>query len=104
MRLILLLSVWFGIWLSAGCAKRDHEHDLNNLLKERERVSYFDRNGDGKVDREMHHYVDTADADWELFDNDYNGRYEKKIHFGYAVTEMPVDIPVPNGVQIEQNP
>lgn len=71
---------------------------------ERERVWYYDRNGDGKVDRELHHYIDTSDADWELLDDDYNGRYERKIHYGFTGTETPVDIPVPEGVHVQRNP
>lgn len=45
-----------------------------------------------------------ADADWELRDDDHNGRYERKILYGYAVTESVVDIRVPTGVKIEKIP
>ena len=30
------------------------------------------------VDAETHHFTGLADADWELRDDDFNGRYEKK--------------------------
>lgn len=61
----------------------------------RNRVSYFDRNGDGKVDLEKHKYPGVADLDWELRDDNHDGRFEKKVLFGCAVTESEVDIPIP---------
>jgi hypothetical protein len=67
-------------------------------------VRYFDRNGDGKVDRETHHYPGVADADWELRDDNDDGRYEKKILHGFGVQESVVDIAVPSGVKIEKGP
>lgn len=67
-----------------GCAQ--HRGSLNDDLKSREQITYYDRNSDGKVDQEKHHYRGVADADWELRDDDYNGRYEKKILYGFAVT------------------
>lgn len=82
-----------------GCAQ--HRGSLNDDLKSREQITYYDRNSDGKVDQEKHHYRGVADADWELRDDDYNGRYEKKILYGFAVTESAVDIPVPTNVHIE---
>lgn len=65
-----------------------------------EEVSYHDRNGDGRVDIEKHHYRGWADADWEWRDDDHDGRYEQKVLFGYAVFKTPVDIPVATGVTI----
>jgi hypothetical protein len=71
-------------------------------LKSREQILYYDRNGDGKVDFEEHHYPGTADADWILLDDDCDEKYEKKIHFGLAVLDSNVDIRVPTGVKIEE--
>jgi len=68
----------------------------------RQLVSYFDRNGDGKVDLEQHKYPGSFDMDWELRDDNYDGRFEKKVLFGYAITESQVDIHVPTGVEIEK--
>jgi hypothetical protein len=65
-------------------------------------ISYYDRNHDGKVDLETHHYPGVADADWELLDENFNGRYEKKILFGIGVFESAVDIPVPSNVKIQK--
>ena len=36
--------------------------------------------------------------------DDDDGRYEKKILFGFAVKESAVDIRVPTGVKIETKP
>jgi hypothetical protein len=65
-------------------------------------ITYYDRNGDGKVDLEKHHYPRGADMDWELRDDDYNGRYEVKVLYGFAVTKAPIDQPVPTNVTIEK--
>ena len=73
-------------------------------MESREQILYYDRNADGKVDQEKHQYREVADADWELRDEDYDGRYEKKILYGFAVTESAVDIRVPTGVKIETRP
>ena len=85
--------------LFAGCAT--HSSDP---LEDRAQISYYDRNGDGKVDLEKHQHPGVADADWELCDDDYDGRYEKKILYGFAVKESVVDIRVPTGVKIEKTP
>ncbi len=97
MRVICLFLV--AVALSSGCATRSR-----NTLEDRARLSFYDRNGDGKVDLEEHQHPGVADADWELRDDDYDGRYEKKILYGFAVKESPVDIPVPTGVKIEKTP
>lgn len=73
-----------------------------DLPKIREQILYYDRNKDGKVDLETHHHSIIADADWELRDDDYNGRYEKKIDFGFGMKTSVVDIPVPMDVKIEK--
>ncbi len=67
-------------------------------------VLYYDRNGDGKVDQEKHHNPGVADADWELRDDNYDGRYEKKIVYGFAVTESVIDLQVPTNVHVEPKP
>lgn len=91
--------VLIAMTLCAGCAK--HSSDP---LEDRAQISYYDRNGDGKVDLEKHQHPGVADADWELHDDDYDGRYEKKILYGFAVKESAVDIRVPTGVKIERTP
>lgn len=87
-----------GMAFCAGCATH------RNGLESREQVSYYDRNGDGRVDQEVHRYRGVADADWELRDDNYDGRYEKKIIYGVGIVESPVDLPVPTHVHIEPKP
>src|SRR5437868_5092956 len=87
--LLLVMPFW------PGCAT------YTNSFENREQISYYDRNGDGKVDLEKHKFHGVADADWELRDDDYNGRYEKKILYGFAVVESAVDLPVPTYVRSE---
>lgn len=90
------------ITLGSGCAHSAKPNESpDDALKRNERISYHDRNGDGKVDEEMHKYDGFADADWTLRDDDYDGRFEKKIHWGFALFELAVDLPVPTGVRIE---
>src|SRR2546423_11966482 len=79
----------------SGCATH------KDSLERREQVFYYDRNGDGKVDQERHHYRGVADSNWELRDDDYDGRYENKVVFGVGIIESVVDIPVPTNVHIE---
>jgi len=64
-------------------------------------VRYEDRNGDRRVDREVHHYPGLADADWELRDDNFDGVYEELIIYGYAVRTQQVSIPVPLGLRAE---
>jgi hypothetical protein len=63
--------------------------------KHRHLVSYFDRNGDGKVDLEKHKYPGGFDMDWELRDDNHDGKFEKKVLFGLVAKESQVDIPIP---------
>jgi hypothetical protein len=65
-------------------------------------ITYIDRNGDGKVDLEKHHYPRGADMDWELRDDNYDGRYEVKVLYGFAVTKTAVDLPVATNVKVEK--
>lgn len=45
-----------------------------------------------------------ADADSELRDDNYDGRYEKEVLFGIGVGGKNINIPVPVGVKIEPFP
>ena len=69
----------------------------------RDHVSYYDRNGDGFVDLEKHHYRIT-DSDWQLQDDNYDRRFEKKTIFGVGAVEQAVDLPVPKNVPIQRDP
>lgn len=89
-RMSLILAI---ITLSTGCASTSF----------RAKVTYWDRNGDGKVDIEKHQYKNLADADSELRDDDYDGRYEKKVLFGVGVFESKVDLLVPTNVRMKRS-
>jgi hypothetical protein len=66
-------------------------------------VTYYDRNGDGRVDLEFHEHPEVADADWQLRDEDYNGRYEIRVQFGAGgVRGNAVDLEVPSKVHISK--
>ena len=58
-------------------------------------VKYVDRNNDGKIDYEKHTAMGACDADWELRDDNFDGRYETQKDYGFAVIEHSVDLPVP---------
>jgi hypothetical protein len=79
-----------------GCTTND------DSLKSREVISYYDTNGDGRVDLEEHRYTGVVDADWERRDENYDGRYDKEIIFGIGVEETKVDLPVPTNVPIRR--
>ena len=81
----------------SGCATRSNEP-----LSSEAQVSYYDRNADGKIDLEKHHYPGLADADWELRDDDSDGVYEKKVFFGFALKQSAIHIRVPTGLKIER--
>jgi len=98
MRVFALFLLLLGAAFFSSCATQ------RDTLESREQVFYYDRNGDGAVDLERHHYPGVEDADWELHDDDYNGRYEKKILYGYGILESAVDLPVPTHVHIETKP
>src|SRR4051812_31460890 len=76
-----ICALLLGAVLLCGCASN------NDPLESKGQVHYYDRNGDGKVDQEKHHYRGVADADWELRDDNYDGRYEKRILYGVGIIE-----------------
>jgi hypothetical protein len=73
----------------------------NGCVLQREQILYYDRNGDGLVDLERHHFRGAADEDWELRDDDFNGRFEQKVIFGVGIIRSSIDIPVPKRVHIQ---
>jgi hypothetical protein len=86
-----------GLIVTAVAAHKGNENRTEQVL-------YYDRNGDGRVDLERHHFPGVADADWELRDDKYDGWYEKKILYGYAVEQTAVHLLVPTNVHIEPKP
>lgn len=99
MRTLTICLLATGTAFLSGCATRS-----SDPLEDRARISYFDRNSDERVDLEKHKHPGVADADWELRDDDYDGRYEKKVLFGIGVFESAVDLEVPTGVKIQRIP
>ena len=87
-----------AVAVCTGCASNSSSPQESGA-----RTSYYDRNRDDKADLETHRHPGIADADWDLRDDDYNGRYEKKILYGFAVKQSAVDIPVPTDVHVKQN-
>lgn len=69
-------------------------------MRKSEVVTYYDRNGDGKVDLERHRFTGYADADWELRDDDFNGKFEARWHYGVGLIKTTVNTPVPTNVVI----
>ena len=100
-RFFMIFLVLFLLAATTSCRQPAKQKDS---MESRDQVTYLDRNGDGRADVENHHYPGVADADWQLRDDDFNGRFEKKILFGVGIVESKVDIPVPKGVRIEGNP
>ncbi len=72
--------------------------------RESERVTYHDRNHDGRIDLEKHVYPGAADRDWNLSDTDHDGRYDKKTIFGFSLQKVSVSLPVPENVRITRTP
>jgi hypothetical protein len=94
----VLCSLMILAALGSGCGQSDRSADFA------EQISYYDRNSDGKVDMEMHEIPGGSDTNWALEDNDYDGRYEKKIVWGVGVFKSTVDIPVATNVQTKPYP
>lgn len=63
------------------------------LYGTQKKVEYEDRNGDGRVDREVH--LDGSTNYWVLVDEDFDGRYEQRVDIGCFHREVKaVDKPV----------
>lgn len=83
MRILFLLIVFAGCIL--GCS-----------IRPAQRVIYKDTNGDGKIDQE-YHANSGADMNWEMKDENFDGRYEKRIYHGFATEVTIIDKPIPKG-------
>ena len=66
---------------------------------EHEIVTYYDRDGDGVVDYELHLVRNTVYLSYALIDSKYTGRYDKKMKLAYPFNTDRVDIPVPRPVK-----
>jgi len=68
------------------------------------KVTYYDRNHDGRVDFEFH---DTGggDTDWAVADRDYDGYYDILLWYGiFGAAIYKHHRPVPTGVKIMKGP
>lgn len=63
-------------------------------------VKYYDRNGDGRVDFELHHARNAVDADWSLSDTSFTGRYDLRTEHSPFGRQTHIDVPVPEHVKI----
>ena len=78
-----------------GCASNDTAPPQNWI------VTYYDRNGDGVVDYELHSLGSGhADADWALIDTSFKGHYDVRVHWGYVFEKTRVNLPVAKNVKI----
>ena len=63
-------------------------------------TTYYDGNGDGVVDYELHDVPQMADDAWALRDRDFDGRYDVRYIFGVVGTRSKIDQPVPRSVRL----
>lgn len=96
MRSILVLV---AVVLSA-CATNDPGRS-NAAQPDSGTVTYYDRNSGGLVDFELHEAMHCDDCDWALVDSDFNGRFDKRVRWSFAIHQDPIDLPVPNGVSLK---
>jgi hypothetical protein len=90
-----LLEAFGVIALLASCASHDTAPTGQRT------ITYYDRNGDGIVDYELHTLGSGhADADWALIDTRFRGRYDLRVHWGFTLEKKNVNIPVPKRVKI----
>jgi|GEM_PF-1463632 len=62
-------------------------------------VTYYDRDGDGVVDYELHRVRNTVYLSYALIDSKYAGRYDQKMMLAYPFNKERADIPVPRRVK-----
>ncbi len=67
--------------------------------EDRDVVTYYDRDGDGVVDYELHRVRNTVYLSYALIDSKYKGRYDQKMSLAYPYNTDRVDIPVPRHVK-----
>ncbi len=63
-------------------------------------TTYYDRNGDDRVDYELHDHPTWTDDAWALADDNFDRRYETKYAWGFSGTRTRVDVPVAENVRI----
>jgi hypothetical protein len=63
-------------------------------------ITYYDRNGDGVVDFELHHHPKSYDTDYAFCDTQFRGRYDLRINYNPFKPREQIDRPIPTGVKI----
>ena len=87
-----------------GCATQQQADQASAAVSEPAKITYYDRNNDGRVDYEYHDFG-CCDRNWGLVDTDFNGRYDLELKWGRAFQRKPADLPVVIGVNISpENP
>ena len=69
-------------------------------LEHRAVVTYYDRNGDGVADYELHHVPGSVSRSYALIDEKFTGRYSEKMGLAYPYRMDRVDIPVSRKVKL----
>jgi hypothetical protein len=94
------------LWSLVGClvvlgsACAPHTKPVHSDPRERYVTTYYDRNGDGRVDYEFHDIPGWADDEWAMRDTDFDGFYDVRYDMGYPGGKSRVHISVPSGVRI----
>jgi hypothetical protein len=97
MRMIVASSICV---IAAGCATSDSQATRSPPIPpDQAEITYFDRDGDSRVDYEVHDFG-CCDRNWALVDTDFDGRYDMKVTWGFAVTKQSIDQPVPSEARI----
>jgi hypothetical protein len=97
MRILSILVVTIALVGCATQAKLDQQ--TSATVSDPAKISYYDRNHDGRVDYEFHDYG-CCDRNWALVDTDFNGRYDLEVLWGDSYQKKPTDLPVAVDVTI----
>lgn len=98
-RLPITAAVATALLLSLTACS-NHEDQFEKALAKSEVITYRDRNKDGKVDFERHHFPGTADNDWEKRDDNFDGVFEGNWRYGVALRKTKINEAVPTNVVI----
>ena len=97
-----ILSVLVATIALVGCAtqaKPDRQASAPAAVSDPAKITYYDRNHDGRVDYEFHDFG-CCDRNWARVDTDFNGRYDIELKWGRSFQRKPADLPVATGVNI----
>ncbi len=73
----------------SGCQiYKEQDRSISYVVRER------DTNRDGNIDIRRYNAIGAADADFELIDTDFDGRFDRKTTYGYAIFSTAIDSPV----------